>query len=93
MFLRTYEYVMNILVYYIPTITIDRQGKKKQPAGATIFREKNYAESVANSINLVSDTDFDWYNAFCNEIHFVSWNANIEPASPPNRLLISLVMI
>lgn len=31
---------MNILVYYFPTITINRQGKKKQPAGATIFKEK-----------------------------------------------------
>lgn len=40
MFLRTYEYVMNILVYYFPTITIDRQGKRNQPAGAAKLKKK-----------------------------------------------------
>lgn len=44
MFLRTYEYVMNILVYYFPTITIDRQGKKNQPAGAVKFKEKKITQ-------------------------------------------------
>lgn len=40
MFLRTYEYVMNILVYYFPTITIDRQGKRNNQRAQQYLEKK-----------------------------------------------------